>query len=118
MTDRTTQSTVEFGAPFRLAGFDAPLPAGTYQLSTEEESSEVAGHAIYRRTATILRVESGGRVEYHPVDPAALEKALAQDRTVVRAPPILPAEAPHVQGKWPWRSIPKWVGIGRKASGD
>lgn len=106
----------DFSAPFLLPGFDAPLPAGAYLVSTEEEGVEVAGHVIYRRTATILRVEAAGRVEYHPVDPAALDAAFQQDQEAAArtsGEEVQPQEPSVLQGKWPWRSIPKWVRIDR-----
>ena len=121
MTERITPSTVAFGAPFSLPGFDALLPPGTYVVSTEEQGTEVAGHLVYRRIATILRVEVGGRVEYHGVDPAALEAALHQDRETVARTALndpQPPEPAVVQGKWPWRSIPKWVRIERPGRGS
>lgn len=121
MTERVSHSTIEFAAPFVLAGFDAPLAAGIYTLTTEEEGIEVAGHTVYRRTATTLRVETGGRVEHHPVDPMALESALQNDRemaaraieqaAVLRPPP--PKETSASRGKAPWGSIFKWPGSAR-----
>jgi hypothetical protein len=116
VTERSTQSTVEFGAPFRLPGFDKPLAAGTYTVTTEEEGFEVAGHIAYRRTATTLCVVAGGRTEYHSIDPVALEQALGQDRKRVA---IAPEEVPELpdsvlsQRKWPWRSLSKWIGTAR-----
>jgi hypothetical protein len=109
----------DFNAPFALPGFDAPLPAGAYLVSTEEEGAEVAGHIIYRRTATILRVEAAGRVEYHPVDPALLDAAFIRDQAAAACKleqEAQPQDPPALQGKWPWRSIPKWVRIDRAGS--
>jgi hypothetical protein len=112
VTERTTQSTFDFSAAFSLPGFDGPLPAGAYLVSTEEEGADVAGHLVYRRTATILRVEAAGRVEYHPVDSAALDAAFQRDQEAAArtsGEEVQPQESPALQGKWPWRSIPKWV---------
>lgn len=116
MTERATQSTIVFSAPFSLPGFDVPLQSGPYTVSTEEQGTEVAGHLVYRRTATILRVEAGGKIEYHAIDPAALEVALRHDREAAARIAQQGAELPEpnlVEGERPWRSISKWMRIER-----
>ena len=97
MTERFTRSSLSFRAPFRLPGFDAPLPAGTYAVDTEEEGIEGNENIIYRRVATTLLVETPGRVEHRSVDPHALDEAFERDQKAVPLPPEKPAplaEAP------------------------
>lgn len=80
MTVRTTRKSVTFAAPFRLIGFDEPLPAGSYEVETDEEMLEGAAHTAFRRTATTLRVRKGSVTEHHSIDPADLAAALERDR--------------------------------------
>ena len=80
MTIRTTRKTATFTAPFQLPGFTEPLPAGSYQVDTDEEMLEGIGHTAYHRVATRLRVEKGSFVEHHPVDPLHLAAALERDQ--------------------------------------
>jgi len=84
MQVRTTRSTIRFSSPFLLAGFDAPQPAGEYQIECDEE--EIEGHLLlaYRRVATFIHlpaidVASPTR-EMIPIDAAELETAQAKDR--------------------------------------
>ena len=56
MTVRTTESTVTFAHPFVLASHDAPLPAGTYRLTTDEEEIIGLSFLAFRRTATLLHL--------------------------------------------------------------
>src|SRR3546814_16395276 len=79
MTVRSTRSSVTFAAPFRLPGFDAPLPAGSYAVDTEEEAIEGNVRTVFQRIATTLGVETTGRGEHRAVDPTDLEPALRQD---------------------------------------
>ncbi len=76
---RTTTSTVTFAAPFRLAGRNETLPAGTYEVETDEEIIEANGHTAYRKVATILFVRQAGMRRALTVDPEALAAALLRD---------------------------------------
>src|SRR3546814_16936253 len=102
MTVRSTRSSVTFAAPFRLPGFDAPLPAGSYAVDTEEEAIEGNVRTVFHRIATTLVVETTGRVEHRAVDPKDLETALRQDReaaalrTDVLPPEVLRSEERRV----------------------
>ena len=91
MTERFTRSSLSFRAPFRLPGFDAPLPAGTYAVDTEEEGIEGNEHIIYRRVATTLLVETPGRVEHRAVEPQVLDEVWARDQKAVLTPPPEPS---------------------------
>jgi len=85
MTVRTTHKTVTFTKPFRLPGFEDPLPAGPYEVETTEEMLEGNNHTGFHRTATGLRIQMGSAIEYHPIDPADLAAALESDQKA--APP-------------------------------
>lgn len=84
MTTRTSEATVTFRRPFRLAGFGEALPAGSYRVETDEELLEGLSFPAYRRVLTVLHLETAaGRVAGGgalTVDPAELEAALARDR--------------------------------------
>ena len=51
MTSRTTVKSVAFPRPFTLRGAEEELPAGTYDVETDEELIEELSFAVYRRTA-------------------------------------------------------------------
>ncbi len=84
MQVRTTRSTVRFTSEFLLYGFDAPQPAGEYQIEYDEEAIDGASFSAYRRVATFMHLPATtaggltGRVV--PIDIADLEDALAKDR--------------------------------------
>src|SRR3546814_3264075 len=95
MTVRSTRSSVTFAAPFRLPGFDAPLPAGSYAVDTEEEAIEGNVRTVFHRIATTLVVETTGRVEHRAVDPNDLETALRPDREAAATrTDVLPPDVP------------------------
>lgn len=80
MTPRTTRTTVTFTRPVRLSALDGTVPAGTYEVETEEEPVEGLSFAAYRRVSCIILVPGppGGPVQVQavPIDPAELEAAL------------------------------------------
>jgi len=81
MSARTTQKTVTFNRPFSLEGIDRMLPAGGYEVVTDEELIEGLSFPVYRRVATTMLVPAQsyqGSVELMTVDP--LKLAAAQDR--------------------------------------
>lgn len=84
MTTRTTRTRIRFSSAFRLSGFDAPLPAGEYEIEQDEEEIEGVSAIAYRRVATFIHtpaisVRSLTR-QMVPIDPAELDAALAKDR--------------------------------------
>lgn len=80
MTDlRTTRSTICFNDPFVLPSLDVHLPAGTYEIDTEEQIIEGNERRVYVRIATLLHVRSTGKVETMIVDPGELNAALQKD---------------------------------------
>jgi hypothetical protein len=80
---RTRRETVTFARPFRLRGVDGPQPAGAYPVETDEEPIEGLSFMAYRRVATVifLPLASGGPGSFEaiPVDPSAIEAAIAAD---------------------------------------
>ena len=79
METRTTHSTVIFLHPFQLRGMDGTAPAGSYQLSTEEEKLDTLTIESWRQTAVILQVARAGITEYLTIDPDELRAARARD---------------------------------------
>ena len=76
---RTTKSTVTFHSPFTLNDRVGELPAGTYDIETDEEEILGADRTAYRRVATLLFVETRGSTRSLTVDPKHLEAALRRD---------------------------------------
>jgi hypothetical protein len=56
MTVRSRREAVTFKHQFRIRGIDRPLPAGTYEVTTDEESIEGLSFAAFRRIATMIVV--------------------------------------------------------------
>lgn len=56
MTIRSRREAVTFKHPFRIRGIDRLLPAGTYDVITDEESIEGLSFAAFRRIATMIMV--------------------------------------------------------------
>jgi hypothetical protein len=55
-TIRSRREAVTFKHPFRIRGIDRLLPAGTYEVITDEESIEGLSFAAFRRIATMIMV--------------------------------------------------------------
>jgi hypothetical protein len=60
MTTRTRRETVTFKHPFQIRGVDRPLPAGAYEVITDEEMIEGLSFASFRRVATMIMVPAVG----------------------------------------------------------
>jgi hypothetical protein len=56
MTIRSRREAVTFKHPFHIRGIDRLLPAGTYEVITDEESIEGLSFAAFRRIATMIMV--------------------------------------------------------------
>jgi hypothetical protein len=56
MTTRSRRETVTFRHPFRIRGIDRQLPAGAYEVVTDEEMIEGLSFASFRRVATMIMV--------------------------------------------------------------
>lgn len=86
MTTRTTNKTVTFEYPFLLGSAGEKLPAGDYEVVTEEELLEGLSFYAYRRLQTYMYRQStahkSGLAQSYVVDPADLVAALARDQAV------------------------------------
>jgi hypothetical protein len=56
MTMRERRETITFKHPFQIEGIDRPLPAGAYEVITDEEMIEGLSFAVFRRVATMIMV--------------------------------------------------------------
>ena len=56
MTMRSRRETITFKHPFRIKGIDRLLPAGAYEVITDEEMIEGLSFASFRRVATMIMV--------------------------------------------------------------
>ena len=88
MIARTQRRTVEFRRAFMLKGVDRILPAGKYDIVSDEELIEGVSFPVYRRVSTFMFVPSVSQVsavEMVAVDPRDLQAA--QDRDAGTPPP-------------------------------
>jgi hypothetical protein len=56
MTIRSRRETVHFRHAFCIKGIDRQLPAGAYEVVTDEEMIEGLSFASFRRVATMIMV--------------------------------------------------------------
>jgi hypothetical protein len=56
MTIRSRREIVTFKHPFQIRGVDRVLPAGAYEVVTDEEMIEGLSFASFRRIATLIIV--------------------------------------------------------------
>jgi hypothetical protein len=61
MTMRSRRETITFRHPFRIEGVDRLLPAGAYEVITDEEMIEGLSFASFRRVATMIMVPAASR---------------------------------------------------------
>ena len=73
---RTRKRLVTFARSFELRGVDYPLPAGAYEIISDEELIEGLSFPVYRRVSTwiMARRSPGGATEMVPIDPDDLAK--------------------------------------------
>lgn len=80
---RTTNMTIVFHHPFKLAGLEGEQPAGRYAVSTDEEEIIGLTSIGWRRTETSIRTpavdRNTGMEQVHIVNPFDLEQALTRD---------------------------------------
>jgi hypothetical protein len=76
---RTTRSQVTFSHPFTLPEVGEALPAGTYDIDTDEEMIEGNARTVYVRRATLIHVRGLGTSRIVTIDPVALDSALSTD---------------------------------------
>lgn len=60
MTIRSRRETVTFRHPFRIHSIERLLPAGAYEVITDEEAIEGLTFSAYRRIATMIVVPAEG----------------------------------------------------------
>jgi hypothetical protein len=56
MTMRTRRETITFKHPARIKGIERVLPAGAYEVVTDEEMIEGLSFPSFRRVATLIMV--------------------------------------------------------------
>jgi hypothetical protein len=73
--------------PFSLEGVGRSLPAGSYEVVTDEELLEGLSFPVYRRVSTTMLVpgELCRSVEMVSIDPLALAKALERETSAEKA---------------------------------
>ena len=87
MTTRTRRKTVTFNKPFSLEGMGRSLPAGSYEVITDEELVEGLSFPVYHRIATMMLVPGrlARSVEMVAIDPLELAEALKRDTSMEKA---------------------------------
>jgi hypothetical protein len=61
MTVRSRREVVTFKHPFQIRGVGRLLPAGSYEVITDEEMIEGLSFASFRRVATMILVPAAAR---------------------------------------------------------
>jgi len=82
MNTRTRREKLTFVRPFLLEAVGRSLPAGNYEVITDEELIEGLSFPVYRRVRTMVLVPAAPpslAIEMLTVDPHELSGALAQD---------------------------------------
>jgi hypothetical protein len=82
MTIRSRRETITFNHPFRIRGVDRTLPAGAYEVVTDEEMIEGLSFPSWRRVATMITVPAEGArgvTEMLSIGSVDLADAQAQD---------------------------------------
>ena len=84
MTTRSSRRTITFERPFNLLSFDKEMPAGNYEVETDEELLEGVSFPAYRRILAVLHLHPThcrpGETQALTVDPNELDAALERDR--------------------------------------
>ncbi|TPQ37553.1 hypothetical protein C2U70_10760 [Bradyrhizobium guangdongense] len=79
MSYRCRREVVTFNHPFRIKGIDRLLPAGAYEVATDEEEIEGLSFLAFRRIATMIKVPAEGSrgltMEVISIGPADLSDA-------------------------------------------
>lgn len=85
MITRTRRETVTFKHPARIKGIERLLPAGAYEIVTDEEMIEGLSFPSFRRVATMIMVP-GAPPHHHSIEMIAIgsvDLADAQHRDAV-----------------------------------
>lgn len=90
MTTRTIKTTVTFRNSFTLGKYDEVLPAGAYEVETDEELLEGLSFHAYRRILTLIHLPARrgapGDTRMLTIDPDELDAALKRDGSDGDAP--------------------------------
>ncbi|BBO02137.1 MULTISPECIES: hypothetical protein [Bradyrhizobium] len=85
MTIRSRHESVTFKHPFHIRGIARELPAGRYEVVTDEEMIEGLSFAAWRRVATMITVPKEGArgdiTEVHAIGSVDLADAQRIDAT-------------------------------------
>ena len=88
MSIRTTRKMVEFSNPFSMKGVGRVLPAGNYEIVTDEELIEGLSFPVYRRVATMMLAYSKSSgvpsTEMLTIDPRDLVAAMERDKQTAK----------------------------------
>jgi hypothetical protein len=86
MTTRSRRETITFRHPFRIKGIDRLLPAGGYEVITDEEMIEGLSFAVFRRVATMIMVPAprGSAMEMLSINSIDLSDAQRIDASAPR----------------------------------
>jgi hypothetical protein len=86
MSIRTSRKIVKFSNSFSLAGVGRVLPAGNYEVATDEELIEGLSFPVYRRVATMMlapaQSSQASSIEMLTIDPRDLAAAVERDKGV------------------------------------
>jgi hypothetical protein len=89
MSIRTTRKIVKFSNPFSIEGVGRVLPAGNYEVVTDEELIEGVSFPVYRRVATMMlaptQSSQAPSIEMLIIDPRDLAAALERDTLAAKA---------------------------------
>ena len=84
MTIRTSKTSVTFRRPFVLEGLEQALPAGVYELETDEALLVELSFPAYRRISSRLQLHAepgrSGAFRTLVIDPEELDAALKRDQ--------------------------------------
>lgn len=61
MTTRSRREVITFSHPFQIRGIDRLLPAGDYEVITDEEVIDGPSFPVWRRVATLITVPAENR---------------------------------------------------------
>jgi hypothetical protein len=84
---RSRRETIVFKHPFRMAGVERLLPAGDYEVVTDEEMIEGLSFPVFRRVATMMMVpaEAGHGSAVEMISISSIELADAQRNDAIAA---------------------------------
>jgi hypothetical protein len=87
MTIRSRRESVTFRHPFHIRGVARELPAGAYEVVTDEEMIDGLSFAVWRRVATMIMVPAEsprGTMEMLSIGSVDLADAQAADAGAAR----------------------------------